>query len=176
MVSADLKTVAQSKVDFDGDFGAKYGIKKGVHIREATGEVYAPVAMWLESLDLVLQRLCDNLAALTPPVSASRIRGVSGSGQQHGSVYWNRDAAGILAALDGDKLLVEQLGSDALAHEWSPNWQDQSTQEECDAFDAELGGREQLAQVTGSGAHHVCHFAETVSKSEIQANAIHLPY
>jgi sugar (pentulose or hexulose) kinase len=42
-----------------------------------------------------------------------------------------------------------------LAHEWSPNWQDQSTQTECDAFDAELGDREKLAEVTGSGAHHV---------------------
>ncbi|KAJ6782249.1 hypothetical protein PWT90_04158 [Aphanocladium album] len=153
VVSSDLKTVAQAKVDFDADFGSAYGIKKGVHVREETGEVYAPVGLWLESLDLVLQRLSDTMFEQTPPVSMCRIRGISGSGQQHGSVYWNREAERILASLDAEKPLAEQLDK-ALAHEWSPNWQDQSTQKECDAFDAEFGDREQLAQVTGSGAHH----------------------
>lgn len=150
VVDSALKTVAESKVDFDKDFGATYGIKKGVHIREATGEVYAPVAMWMESLDLVLKRLSSVM-----PVPLDRIRGVSGSGQQHGSVYWNDKASDLLANLDPSKALVEQLHA-ALAHEWSPNWQDQSTQRECDAFDAELGNREELAEATGSGAHHVC--------------------
>ncbi|KAG6041540.1 hypothetical protein E4U41_003700 [Claviceps citrina] len=148
VVSSQLKTIAQSKVDFDGDFAQRYAIHKGVHVRDETGEVFAPVAMWMEALDLVLDRLGRAM-----PVPMSRIRGVSGSGQQHGSVFWNRDAEGLLAGLDPDKSLVSQL-SGALAHEWSPNWQDQSTQRECDAFDAALGGREALAKVTGSGAHH----------------------
>lgn len=103
----------------------------------------------MESLDLVLSRLSQEM-----PVPMSRIRGVSGSGQQHGSVYWNERAEGILKSLDSERELVDQLAG-ALAHEWSPNWQDQSTQRECGAFDAELGGREKLAEVTGSGAHHV---------------------
>ncbi len=139
-------------MDFDGDFAPKYGVKKGVHVRSETGEVYAPVAMWMESLDLVLARLSEEMASANIPMS--RIRGVSGSGQQHGSVYWNHGAEERLADLDAAKPLVEQL-ADALANEWSPNWQDQSTQAECDAFDAELGGREELAEATGSGAHHV---------------------
>ncbi|KAF5138703.1 putative D-xylulose kinase A [Metarhizium anisopliae] len=147
VVDSDLKTIAQSKVDFDADF-SKYGIQKGVHVRPSTGEVYAPVAMWMESLDLVLHRLSKEM-----PVPMSRIRGVSGSGQQHGSVYWNHQAHDVLRCLDASKELVDQLPG-ALAHEWSPNWQDQSTQSECDAFDAELGDREKLAEVTGSGAHH----------------------
>ena len=105
--------------------------------------------MWMESVDLVLDRLAKEM-----PVPMSNIRGVSGSGQQHGSVYWNESAEERLAQLDPKKPLVEQL-ADALSNEWSPNWQDQSTQKECDAFDAELGGREELAKVTGSGAHHV---------------------
>ncbi|KFH43244.1 D-xylulose kinase A-like protein [Hapsidospora chrysogenum ATCC 11550] len=148
VVDSDLKIIAQVKVDFDGDFGDKYGIKKGVHVRDSTGEVYAPVAMWMESLDLVLERLRDAM-----PVPMDRIKGVSGSGQQHGSVYWNDQAQGLLKGLDAGKPLAEQLAK-ALANEWSPNWQDQSTQSECDAFDSELGDREKLAQVTGSGAHH----------------------
>lgn len=149
VVGSDLQPVGEAKVDFDGDFGAKYGIRKGVHVREETGEVYAPVALWTEALDLVLDRLSK---AMTLPMS--RIKGVSGSGQQHGSVFWSADAESILASLDHGKPLVEQLEK-SLTHPWSPNWQDQSTQKECDAFDAELGGRENLAQATGSGAHHV---------------------
>ncbi|KAK3191734.1 hypothetical protein K4F52_002158 [Lecanicillium sp. MT-2017a] len=151
VVTSSLQTAAQAKVDFDGDFAAKYGVKKGVHVRDETGEVYAPVAMWMESLDLVLDRLSEEMQAAGIPMS--RIRGVSGSGQQHGSVYWNDKAEKRLESLDPKTSLVEQL-ADALANEWSPNWQDQSTQAECDAFDAELGGREDLAQTTGSGAHH----------------------
>lgn len=149
VVSSDLKTVSEAKVDFDEDFGAKYGIHKGVHVREETGEVYAPVALWMESLDLVLRRLCDAM-----PVPMSHIHAVSGSGQQHGSVFWNTNAEESLKTLDPQRPLVEQLGK-ALAYEFSPNWQDQSTQTECDAFDGVLGDREKLAEVTGSGAHHV---------------------
>ncbi|EQK99084.1 xylulokinase [Ophiocordyceps sinensis CO18] len=127
VVDSDLKTVAQAKVEFDDDLGSKYGIRKGVHVRDATGEVVAPVAMWLEALDLVLARL--RAASPSPDVVA------------------------CLAGLDAARPLVDQLPA-ALAHEWSPNWQDQSTQAECDAFDTALGGRQKLAEVTGSGAHH----------------------
>jgi len=123
-----------------------------VHVRPSTGEVYAPVAMWMESLDLVLERLAAAMEAHDVPMA--RIAAVSGSGQQHGSVYWAAGAEDALAALDPERPLVAQLAP-VLAHDWSPNWQDQSTQRECDAFDAELGGRERLAEVTGSGAHHV---------------------
>lgn len=149
VVSSDLKTVANAKVDFDDDFGKTYNVTKGVHANDSTGEVYAPVAMWIESLNLVLDRLKE-----TMPVPMDRIRGVSGSGQQHGSVFWNDQAEKMLGNLNSKQTLVDQLAG-TLAREWSPNWQDQSTQKECDAFDAELGGRNKLAEVTGSGAHHV---------------------
>jgi xylulokinase len=109
--------------------------------------------MWLESLDLVLSRLRD---ALPSPSFMARIKGVSGSGQQHGSVWWSDKAESLLAGLDAGKeggLKVQLEG--ALTYDMAPNWQDQSTQKECDAFDAELGDREKLAEATGSGAHHV---------------------
>lgn len=150
VVNSDLKTVAEAKVDFDQDFGAKYGIHKGVHVKDQTGEVYAPVALWLESLDLVLERLSEAMA----PLPMSRVKGISGSGQQHGSVFWNSQAEELLRGLDPAKSLVGQLEK-SLAHEFAPNWQDHSTQKELEAFDAELGDREKLAEVTGSGAHHV---------------------
>lgn len=148
MVQSDLHVVSDAKVDFDQDFGAKYGIKKGVLVNEAEGEVFAPVAMWLESLDLVLQRLQEKNTPL------NRIRGISGSCQQHGSVYWSRQAGSLLGGLRPDKALVDQL-TGAFSHPFAPNWQDGSTQAECDQFDATLGSPGRLAEVTGSAAHHV---------------------
>lgn len=148
VIQSDLQVVSDAKVDFDQDFGAKYGIKKGVLVNEAEGEVFAPVAMWLESLDLVLQRLQEKKTPL------NRIRGISGSCQQHGSVYWGRQAETLLGGLKSDKALVEQL-TEAFSHPYAPNWQDHSTQAECDQFDEKLGSAERLAQVTGSAAHHV---------------------
>ncbi len=39
-------------------------------------------------------------------------------------------------ALDADKALVDQL-KPAFSRPWAPNWQDHSTQAECDEFDAQ---------------------------------------
>ena len=153
VVQSDLTVVSDAKVDFDGDFGPnsrnpRYKINKGVMANESEGEVYAPVAMWLEALDLVLRRLQEKKTPL------GRVRGISGSCQQHGSVYWSREAGRLLGALKPGKPLVDQLLG-AFSHPYAPNWQDHSTQAECDQFDAKLGTADCLAQVTGSSAHHV---------------------
>ncbi|KAK3322573.1 hypothetical protein B0H66DRAFT_208673 [Apodospora peruviana] len=148
VIQSDLHVVSDAKVDFDADFGSKYGIKKGVLLNDAEGEVYAPVAMWLEALDLVLKRLQDKQTPL------NRISGISGSCQQHGSVYWSREAETLLAELSPDATLVDQLNPKAFSHPYAPNWQDHSTQHECDKFDAKLGTADRLAAVTGSAAHH----------------------
>lgn len=104
--------------------------------------------MWLESLDLVLRRLKEQNTPL------HRIRGISGSCQQHGSVYWSRDAAKLLGSMSSDKSLAEQLAPGAFSHPYSPNWQDHSTQHQCDRFDEHFGTAQRLAEVTGSAAHH----------------------
>ncbi|KAI8634585.1 cation efflux family-domain-containing protein [Xylariaceae sp. FL1651] len=147
VIASDLTVVSEAKVDFDADFAAKYAIKKGVRINEDEGEVYQPVAMWVEAVDLVLTRLRDKGCPM------DRIKGVSGSGQQHSSVYWNADAEGTLRSLDPQCSLLEQLGH-VFAYEFAPNWQDGSTQRECDDFDAHLGNSRKLADISGSSAHH----------------------
>lgn len=145
VITSDLSLVNSAVVDFSADF-PKYGTVKGVHVNEAEREVYAPVAMWLEAIDLVLSRLQDMKCPF------ERIRGISGAGQQHGSVYWNAAGESALQNLQGDKSLVEQL---SFAHPWSPNWQDASTQAECDSFEDAVKGADVLADITGSSAHHV---------------------
>ncbi|KAI1281301.1 xylulose kinase-like protein [Xylaria sp. FL0933] len=147
VIASDLTVNTEAKVDFDADFGAKYGIKKGVRINEDEGEVYQPVAMWVEAVELVLARLREKGCPM------DRIKGVSGSGQQHSSVYWNAEAEATLKSLDPQRSLIEQLGG-VFAYEFAPNWQDHSTQKECDDFDGHLGDPLKLAEVSGSSAHH----------------------
>ncbi|KAI9736944.1 MAG: hypothetical protein M1834_000533 [Cirrosporium novae-zelandiae] len=146
VVDSDLKVVDVSLFDFDAE-SKGFAIEKGVMVNEAEHEVFAPVALWLQAFDHVLQKFVDK------KVDVSRIRGISGAGQQHGSVFWSAKGEELLKKLDPSKGLQEQL-VEAFAHPYSPNWQDASTQKECDEFDVALGNPEALAQSTGSKAHH----------------------
>ncbi len=146
-VTSDLKAVYEAKFDFDVD-SIGFDVRKGVLTNEKEHEVSAPISLWLQALDGVLQRLHD------AGIDFNRVRGISGAGQQHGSVYWSEGGEKGLQNLEKDKSLQEQLNQ-AFSYPFSPNWQDASTQKECDAFDEHLGGADQLALITGSKAHHV---------------------
>ncbi|KAH0606969.1 uncharacterized protein H6S33_002957 [Morchella sextelata] len=145
--SSDLEPQHEEIITFDTDL-AHYNVTKGVHTNDDQHQVYAPVAMWIEALDLILTRM------QAKGFDFSRVKGVSGAGQQHGSVYWSAEAETILAKLDAKQRLVEQLSPAAFSHPWSPNWQDHSTQAECDTFEESIGGADALARLTGSKAHH----------------------
>ena len=147
VMTADLKVVHEVKVDFDIDTRG-FNVTKGVITNETEHEVYAPIAMWLQAVDGVLARLKD------AGLDLARVKAISGAGQQHGSVYWSRQGEAALGSLDPEQTLEVQL-ADAFSHPFSPNWQDASTQRECDEFDRVLGGEVQLAEDTGSKSHHV---------------------
>ncbi|KAF2399410.1 D-xylulose kinase-like protein [Trichodelitschia bisporula] len=146
-VNPALQPVCEANVNFDADL-SHHGIHKGVIAPAGTDEVFAPVAMYLEALELVLGRLKEN------GLDLGRVKGISGAGMQHGTVFWSAKAEQLLAELDPEKTLAEQLAPAAFTHEFAPNWQDASTEEECGAFNIALGGPETLARVTGSRAHH----------------------
>lgn len=162
VIDKDLTLKYESSVSFDADLG-HYGIHKGVLTNPDEGEIYAPNGMWLEAIELVLNRLRD------AGCDFSHVQGLSGAGMQHGTVFWSSQAEKLLSSLDPSRSLVEQLEpSDqvndrrgAFSHPHSPNWQDASTQEQCDAFDKELGSPEILADTTGSKAHHVSLHAQS---------------
>ncbi|KAJ5083270.1 Carbohydrate kinase FGGY N-terminal [Penicillium angulare] len=146
VVNSDLKVVYLAKFDFDAD-SKGFPIKKGVLTNEAEHEVFAPVALWLQALDTVLESLRQQ------GLDFNQVKGISAAGQQHGSVYWAQEAESLLQHLDAGRSLEDQLQS-AFSHPYSPNWQDSSTQKECDEFDEVLGSPEELALVSGSKAHH----------------------
>lgn len=56
------------------------------------GEVSSPVVMWVKAMDLVLDKL------RVAGTDFSAVAAVSGSGQQHGSVWWRKGTREVHAA------------------------------------------------------------------------------
>ncbi|RPB27719.1 actin-like ATPase domain-containing protein [Terfezia boudieri ATCC MYA-4762] len=146
-VSSTLQLEWEEAVSFDDDL-PHYNVSKGVHKNTEENEVYSPVAMWIEALDLVLTRMKEK------GFDFSRVEGISGAGQQHASVFWSEEATHAFEDLQKEQRLVDQLSPRAFAHPWSPNWQDHSTQTECDIFEEGVGGEDEMARISGSSAHH----------------------
>ncbi len=95
--------------------------------------------MWLDALELALQRLAAT------GVSMSSIVGISGSGQQHGSVYLADDIPTFALG----RTLAEQIAP-ILSRPTSPIWMDRSTEAECKELSAKFGDR--MQRDTGSPA------------------------
>ena len=136
-------TVARARVAFGADFPDR-GHPEGFIRGGQGGEVHADPLLWLDGLELAL----DRLAQL---IDLSQVDAVSVSGQQHGSVYL---AAGYEAALaDGSRTtsLAAKL-SPVLSRRTSPIWMDSSTSAECAEIAAALGGNQAVCDLTGSVA------------------------
>ena len=106
---------------------------------------HSPPLLWAEALDLLFATMKKDGVAL------GEILAISGSGQQHGSVYFNRRAATALANLDSRKSLVENLQG-IFSRSTAPIWMDASTAAECAEIRNALGGVKATAEQTGSDA------------------------
>ena len=123
---------------------SKYGCPNGVLPNKDPLVKHSNPLMWLEALDLVLEKLKSAGAPLDMVV------GISGSGQQHGSVYLNSKFAAILEDLDPALSLAEQI-EPALSRKTSPIWMDSSTSVECGEI-SRAEGAKRLQEITGSPA------------------------
>ncbi|XP_060962987.1 xylulose kinase 2 isoform X2 [Cannabis sativa] len=146
VLDSNLNIVASELVHFDSDL-THYKTKDGVY-RDSSinGRIVSPTLMWVEALDIILNKLSKSSLDL------KKIVAVSGSGQQHGSVYWKNGSSSILSSLDPTKPLVEQLG-DAFSIKESPIWMDSSTTVQCRNIEKAVGGALELSQLTGSRAY-----------------------
>ena len=99
--------------------------------------------MWAEALDRMFAAMKKDGVAL------GKILAISGSGQQHGSVYFNDRAAKVLAKLNPQKTLVENLRG-IFSRPTSPILMDSSTAAECAEIRKKLGGVKFTARITGS--------------------------
>ena len=104
---------------------------------------HADPCMWLDALDMLLAKMRD------AGLPMAQVEGISGSAQQHGTVYLNQRAGHILAALSPTRNLAEQLRP-ALSRPSAPIWMDASTGAECRELRRQYG--EELRRITGSNA------------------------
>ena len=108
--------VHDAAVEFDADLPA-FKTHGGVHRGSDGLTVTSPSIMWVAALELLFNRLAK------ADYPFARIAAISGSGQQHGSVYWRKGASEILANLSQKSDLVPQFAG-AFSVENSPVWMD----------------------------------------------------
>ncbi|MFA6816056.1 MAG: FGGY family carbohydrate kinase [Lentisphaeria bacterium] len=124
--------------------------------------------MWLDALELGLQKLAVS------GIDLSEIKGISGSGQQHGSVYLKEK----IPDWRKDKKLSEQA-ADILSRKTAPIWMDHSTSAECQELITEFGAK-MLRNTTGSSAierftgPQIRKFAKIAPEKYAQTTKIHL--
>jgi xylulokinase len=137
------RVVLETSLNFDAAL-PHYGTRHGVLPDSNPAVGVAPPLMWAEALDLMMGRLAH-------AIDVGRVAAISGSAQQHGSVYLGAGAASALASLDATKPLAGQLRG-AFTRDTSPIWMDSSTSEECREITDAAGGEAALAHHTGSRA------------------------
>ncbi|XP_009149941.1 xylulose kinase 2 [Brassica rapa] len=146
VLDSSLNIVTTELVHFDTEL-PHYKTKDGVY-RDPTvnGRIVSPTLMWVEALDLILHKLS------AANFDFKKVIAVSGSGQQHGSVYWRNGSSQILKSLDPNSSLKDQLQK-AFSFEESPIWMDSSTTVQCREIESAVGGGMVLSEITGSRAY-----------------------
>src|SRR5437763_2209680 len=144
-IEGDRKRIVfQSTLAFDEAL-PQYGTRHGVLPSNDDKVAVSSPLMWAEALDVMMERVARSGADLTC------LAAISGSAQQHGSVYLNAGARSILERLDPARPLAGQLGG-ALSRPVAPIWMDSSTADECSELTAAVGGAAALAERSGSRA------------------------
>lgn len=119
-----------------------------------------------EALDLLLEKL------RRLNFDFEKVVAISGSGQQHGSVYWKKGSLDLLTSLDPLKPLFSQL-TNAFSMANSPIWMDCSTTIQCRKIEEAVGGALELSQITGSRAHERYTGPQIRKLFECQPNVYH---
>ena len=138
------KVVYEKSLNFDKAL-PHYKTQNGVLPNRNPLIKHSSPLMWAEALDLIFAEMKKDRVTL------GDILAVSGSGQQHGSVYFNERITAALESLDPKKSLVENLHA-VFARKTSPIWMDSSTSAECAEIRKKLGGIKYTASRTGSDA------------------------
>lgn len=143
LLNTRLENVAHAEVKFDSDL-PEFRTSGGVNAGAAKNEFYVQPVMWVKALDMVLDRLVVQGGDL------STVMAVSGSAQQHGSLYWSRSGINNLKNLDADKFLHTQIDDSAFTVHRTPIWMDSTTGEQCEQMEEAVGGRDKMVEITGS--------------------------
>lgn len=158
-------------INFDKDLPL-YKTENGVlFLDEKT--VHSPPLMWVEALELIFHFM------EMEGIDFKGIRAISGSGQQHGTVYLKGIFDKKLGSLDPNQPLAKQLEY-TLTRETSPIWMDSSTTIQCEEIRQALGGMEETIKITGSNTFErfsgpqIRKFYQQEPEKYIDTGVIHL--
>ncbi|GJJ73594.1 hypothetical protein EMPS_05952 [Entomortierella parvispora] len=165
-----LESHSTFAVHFDHDL-PHFQTRGGVAVLHDTdpkskGVATTPVLMWVEAIEKVFDKMKQE------GFPFERVKAISGAAQQHGSVYWSKEAINALQSMHGPATQNQRLTEilkEAFTVGLSPMWQDTSTSAQCQEIeeflgvseteknssgaDARLLGQQRLAEMTGSRAH-----------------------
>uniref|UniRef100_H0V2W1 Xylulose kinase n=1 Tax=Cavia porcellus TaxID=10141 RepID=H0V2W1_CAVPO len=144
-VDAEMNIFYEDSVHFDRDL-PEFGTQGGMHVHEDGLTVTSPVLMWVQALDIILEKMKAS------GFDFSQVLALSGAGQQHGSIYWRAGAHLVLKSLSPDGPLHQQL-QDCFSLSDCPVWMDSSTTAQCRQLEAAVGGAQVLSCLTGSRAY-----------------------
>src|SRR5918992_2852385 len=100
--SDSRRVVFEDSLAYDATL-PQYGTDHGVLPRSEPDVAVSSPVMWAEALDLMIARIAGS------GLDLRLLAGISGSAQQHGSVYFNSSATGALGALDPARPLAVQI-------------------------------------------------------------------
>ncbi|XP_076056082.1 xylulose kinase-like [Oratosquilla oratoria] len=145
VINDNQEILHEADVQFDNDL-PEYRTHGGINAHKDGMTVTAPTIMWVKALDMLMDKLRVSGADF------SLVAAISGTGQQHGSVYWRVGARDTLKNLQPEKFLHDQMAM-AFSITDSPVWMDSSTTLQCRNLEEKLGGAQNLADITGSRAY-----------------------
>ncbi len=167
------RRIFEHSLEFDVHFPA-YGTRNGVLPADNPLVAHSPPLLWVEALDVLM-----GILAKESGIPLEQVCAISGSGQQHGSVYLNNRATAALEALDPARPLADQIET-LLSRRTSPIWMDSSTAEECREITEAIGGDKVLAALTGSRAFErftgpqIRKFSKEDARGYARTDKIHL--
>ena len=135
--------VLDRSVNFGKDL-PQFGSPSGFLLNPDPKLKHADPLMWVAALDLLLGRLSAD------GTDFAKVQGISGAGQQHGSVYL-RQRLSSASPWDASRDLVSQV-QPLLSRPTSPIWMDSSTSAECVEIATASGGDARVVALSGSRA------------------------
>ncbi|MFW9902064.1 MAG: xylulokinase [Candidatus Thorarchaeota archaeon] len=136
------KVIYHKSLNFDEEL-PHYQTKNGVIILNDNKVIHSYPLMWIEALELLFNKFNNEKMPI------NEIRAISGSAQQHGTVYLNNNFERNLKNLQLDQSLISQIKPTFSRHT-SPIWMDSSTTRQCNEIRNTLGGLTSTIELLGS--------------------------
>ncbi|MFX1314655.1 MAG: xylulokinase [Promethearchaeota archaeon] len=136
------KVLFRYNINFEKDL-PQYNTKNGIIICEDKKVVHSYPLMWVDALELLFDLFIKN------SVPVKKIKAISGSAQQHGTIYLNKQFEKRIQSLNIEDSIANQLGN-TFSRNTSPIWMDSSTSKQCEEIRERLGGFKETIKITGS--------------------------